>query len=659
MEAFSQAGMILQRPALRPCEHKPEVVFSNTTAGAQDAEEGLSELFDEVKDKTGGSNAVEGPDGVEITLSEGEELEETVKQRILPDPGEPTESQREDHRAGGHISFRSWCEECVAARATGEQHRKRKEARRVCIFAFDYLFLDEAGNLLEREALSNGATADLTILVAKDLKGKAVFGHVVPQKGVDAEHFAVDALLQDIKWLGYTRLGLRSDNEPAILKLLEHSLTEARLDVVGLEQIYQEHPNAYDSSGNGEIEAAVKQLTGILRTNKLDLEKRINMKVPQSHAVMSWLVVYAAWMITVRVMGEDGLTAYQRVRHRSFAKRLVSFGETVQVYLQPKGPERRAAGALDARTKVGVVLGYATETHAYMVFVDGTVRPYRSIYRLPLSRRWSAGKLQEVNVTVKDLHLARGARAVPFQERDGELGKEAPVHSRAPRKLELRQSDFDPARGGFGWTEHCSKCMRAKDYGWKQAANSQHSAACRARVEAELAQTEQGRIRLDHAQQRSDRWLESSVATGVQDASGEGEAAQIAADDSPPKFLPLPHQNNSQNRCENLPGSASAHRQNQVENLPGSASAPLLQPSRPEGRRGVAPPASARVQETAGDMGEDSDEEDLYAAHGNDAPMTPACDSPDYAPTSPRGSPMSMDAVSVFGGTSSRSSTCS
>ena len=93
----------------------------------------------------------------------------TVKQRILPDPGEPTASQREDHRAGGHISFRSWCEDCVAGRATGEQHRKRKEARRVCIFSFDYLFLDESGNLLERDAISSGAGVDLTTLVAKDL----------------------------------------------------------------------------------------------------------------------------------------------------------------------------------------------------------------------------------------------------------------------------------------------------------------------------------------------------------------------------------------------------------------------------------------------------------------------------------------------------------
>ena len=260
----------MRKSALRPRNPHSEVVFSTTGEGTQDEDkEDLAEPFngeaDDAQEDKAIAGSVENPSGIEVTLSDGEELEETLKQRILPDPGEPTASQREDHRASGHITFRSWCEDCVAGRATGEQHRKRKEPRRVCVFAFDYLFLDESGNLLERDAISSGASVDLTILVAKDLKGKAVFGHVVPQKGIDKEHFAVDALVQNLKWLGYQKIGLRSDNEPAILKLLEHALTEARMEVVDLEQIFREHPNAYESSDNGEIEAAVKQLAGHLR----------------------------------------------------------------------------------------------------------------------------------------------------------------------------------------------------------------------------------------------------------------------------------------------------------------------------------------------------------------------------------------------------------
>ena len=40
--------------------------------------------------------------------------------RALPDPGEPPPSQVEDHRACGHVPYRSWCDECVQGRATSE-----------------------------------------------------------------------------------------------------------------------------------------------------------------------------------------------------------------------------------------------------------------------------------------------------------------------------------------------------------------------------------------------------------------------------------------------------------------------------------------------------------------------------------------------------------
>ena len=79
--------------------------------------------------------------------SESEDRE-GAQARVLPDPGEPTASQVEDHRANGHLPYRSWCRECYEGRATGEQHRKRTGERAVCVFSFDYLFLDKTGQKL-------------------------------------------------------------------------------------------------------------------------------------------------------------------------------------------------------------------------------------------------------------------------------------------------------------------------------------------------------------------------------------------------------------------------------------------------------------------------------------------------------------------------------
>ena len=124
-----------------------------------------------------GSEEPEADEGDEST-GEGHEEAQT---RVLPDPGEPTASQVEDHRASGHIPYRSWCPECFSGRGTGEQHRKRKGERDVCVFSFDYLFLDAGGQRVSRESLTQAREeVSLTILVAKDSKGKSSFMHVVP-----------------------------------------------------------------------------------------------------------------------------------------------------------------------------------------------------------------------------------------------------------------------------------------------------------------------------------------------------------------------------------------------------------------------------------------------------------------------------------------------
>ena len=82
-----------------------------------------------------GPTAAYGPGAGE---EDGEaEPEDGADRRILPDPGEPTASQREEHCAEGHIPYRSWCSDCVEGRSTGEQHRARKGVRQVCVFSCD------------------------------------------------------------------------------------------------------------------------------------------------------------------------------------------------------------------------------------------------------------------------------------------------------------------------------------------------------------------------------------------------------------------------------------------------------------------------------------------------------------------------------------------
>ena len=82
------------------------------------------------------------------------------------------------------------------------------------------------------------------MLVMRDNKSKAIFGHVVPKKGLDEKGFSADSFVEDVKWVGYTKVTLKSDNEPAIVKLLGEALRELRIN--GVSQLLEEHSPEYD-----------------------------------------------------------------------------------------------------------------------------------------------------------------------------------------------------------------------------------------------------------------------------------------------------------------------------------------------------------------------------------------------------------------------------
>ncbi len=122
----------------------------------------------------------------------------------------------------------------------------------------------------------------------------SIFAHVVQKKGVEEDRYSVDKLADDIAWLGYSEITLKSDNEPAIVQLLEEVL-EA-LKVSSIDKAMEEHPAPYDSKGNGAAENAVKQVQGLPRTPKTALERSISNSMPLDYPVISCMVEHAAFI---------------------------------------------------------------------------------------------------------------------------------------------------------------------------------------------------------------------------------------------------------------------------------------------------------------------------------------------------------------------------
>ena len=250
--------------------------------------------MDEVgKDEDGdlfGEAREDEADGQGDEISEGE-VEDMAPKRVAPDPGMPSQAEVDEHEVD-HVPFRQWCEECVKGRGTGEPHGPSEGVHELPVVEFDYLFCTNS-KIYRREELDEESKASATtILVVKERKTKAIFAHVVPQKGVDAEGYSVARLVEDVKWLGCTKLLLRSDNERAILNLLKTALRKLKTE--GIEQIAREAPPDYDSRASGSIENAVKQVQGLLRTVKLWFEKHLGGTVPESHPTLAWMVEHVA-----------------------------------------------------------------------------------------------------------------------------------------------------------------------------------------------------------------------------------------------------------------------------------------------------------------------------------------------------------------------------
>ena len=125
-------------------------------------------------------------------------------------------------------------------------------------------------------------------------------------------------------------------HKPAIANVIIESRTALRID--GRDQAAEERSVPYYPMSNGAAETGVRLVKGSIRTLWRGLEKRLGHRVPVTHPVMSWLVSHAAATRTFRGRGQDGQTAYQKIRGRPFSTKLFEFGEHCRFKLRLKEP---------------------------------------------------------------------------------------------------------------------------------------------------------------------------------------------------------------------------------------------------------------------------------------------------------------------------------
>ena len=471
---------------------------------------------------------------------------------------------------------------------------------------------NDDGNRKLEDARAKGEV--VKCIAVRCTSSKAIFGHVVPCKGLDEEGWVADTVVQDVAWLGHTKVIVKADGEPSLQALIKRVLEVARVECPEIQNLSKEAPPTYDSQANGGIETGVRLIRGLFRTLKLCTEARINKFIPVDHPVAAWMLEHICLLLNTMVKGTDGLTAWQRVKGRSFGQQLVGFGECVLYRYPTKGPRHAPDGNMGALGGEAVFLGYSMTSNTFRLHTPSGLVDARSVTRRPESDRWNGEEMAKVSVLPG---ASREQRPRP------RLDQPATVHGPTtdqvrPTQLRQLRINLSDLRKFNHYNGNCQQCRYIERYG-KAKAGGVHTDACRKELVDKMNQTEEGRARIAAHQDRTSQIMAERIEEHV--AAQDGRDAQVplpqADRDLPRPFLEQaddggpahPRQNAAPRASAPPPRSALVRAPEAMEepawqDMPGGGAAPATPRGTPQA---LEPAVGAEAQEelTDAEMAED------------------------------------------------------
>ncbi len=301
---------------------------------------------------------------------QGERVSEEVQVRVKKNPVLPSEKQVEEHYASNHVLFRSWCKACIMGKGVNSAHFKsnKEEEQEVSTVSVDYGFMTN-----DDEKDSEAGYMPIVVMVDRNT-GK-LNANVVPSEGVNP--YAVKRVAQNIRLLGYSKLVLKCDQEPAMVALRDAVKRELETVVV------PEESPVGESQSNGEVEGAIKLIKAQIRTMRLALQSRYKTVIEESDDIVAWMVAEAAESINRYQIGADGKTRRQRVTGKNWLGQVAEFGECVY-YLKLK---TKGIHTWEERWAEGIWLGIREESGELIICTSEGVVEARHGQRKPRKQK--------------------------------------------------------------------------------------------------------------------------------------------------------------------------------------------------------------------------------------------------------------------------------
>ena len=149
-----------------------------------------------------------------------------------------------------------------------------------------------------------------------------------------------------------------------------------------LETVAAEGSVPHDPQTNGAAEVAVKPVKASFRANQLTLERRLQTQIPPNHPVLTWLIRHSAILRTMRQVGRDGRTGYERARGAPCSSKLPGFGEVCRYKCRS---HERAIPGTSQRWATGMWMGIDLRTGQYILWNSQlkSIQYSRTLFRSP------------------------------------------------------------------------------------------------------------------------------------------------------------------------------------------------------------------------------------------------------------------------------------
>ncbi len=433
-----------------------------------------------------------------------------------------------------HMPYHPGCPICVAGRGRADPHHATSpEEQAVPVIGVDFFFVSDESdtkNMKMNKPARETDTAAAAVgpedeeqrtrktvpaLAIRDSKARAVFANVIPSKGLDWT-WTAQQVIADIGKMGYRKVVLRSDQEPAVSALLD-KIKELRNE----ETIIEWAPR-FDSDAHGLAERAVQAVEGQVRTMKLELESRLKGRVPVEHPIFTWLMRHAADVISkVEVKRATGRTAYEMLKGRRYTGTFAEFGQKVHYMVA----QRPRGGDMQQRWHTGIWLGKLWRSDEHLLFSSGRVVRARCIRGLPETDSWSRSEVDAVTATPWNLESRpeEAPAAVRIEEMPTTQPKEEADAGAPPRGVRIGRKELEK----YGYTAGCRKCDIIRR-NLNILPTLGHSDACRRRILQAMREDDdvhqQGKVEAARQRQEEYRARQGEGASAAETTSTDVSA---------------------------------------------------------------------------------------------------------------------------------------